>query len=37
MYMKDTASLVTEWQKAYDQFGPNGSLVEQYGQLPNYP
>jgi hypothetical protein len=37
MYMKDTASLVTEWQKAYDQFGPNGSLVGQYGQLPNYP
>jgi hypothetical protein len=37
MYMGDCSTLVPQWHEAYDQFGPNGSLVGQYGQIPNYP
>jgi hypothetical protein len=37
MYLGATDSLHDQWVQAYDQFGPNGSLVAQWGQLPNYP
>jgi hypothetical protein len=37
LMMGDDANFVTQWHTAYDKFGPNGSLVGQYGQLPNYP
>jgi hypothetical protein len=32
-----TSTLYDQWVQAYDQFGPNGSRVAQWGQLPNYP
>jgi hypothetical protein len=37
MYLGADSSLRDQWVQAYDQFGPNGSLVAQWGQLPNYP
>jgi len=37
MYLSATSSLHDQWVQAYDKFGPNGSLVAQWGQLPNYP
>ena len=37
MYLGTYGSLRDQWVQAYDQFGPNGSLVAQWGQLPNYP
>ena len=37
MYLGATSTLHDQWVQAYDQFGPNGSLVAQWGQLPNYP
>ena len=35
MYLGTASSLYDQWVEAYDQFGPNGSLVAQWGQLPN--
>jgi hypothetical protein len=37
MYLGAASTLHDQWVQAYDQFGPNGSLVAQWGQLPNYP
>jgi hypothetical protein len=37
MYLSEYGSLQNQWVQAYDQFGPNGSLVAQWGQLPNHP
>ena len=37
MYLGATSSLHDQWVQAYDQFGPNGSLVARWGQVPNYP
>jgi hypothetical protein len=37
MYLGAYGSLRDQWIQAYDQFGPNGSRVAQWGQLPNYP
>ena len=37
MYLGTYGSLHNQWVQAYDKFGPNGSLVAQWGQLPNYP
>jgi hypothetical protein len=35
--MGDNAALLGQYQQAYDQFGPNGTLSAQWGQIPNYP
>jgi hypothetical protein len=37
MYLGAFESFRDQWIQAYDQFGPNGNLVAQWGQLPNYP
>jgi hypothetical protein len=37
LMMGDNANLVSQWHTAYAQFGPNGSLTAQWGQVPNYP
>ena len=37
MYLGTFGTLYDQWVQAYDQFGPNGSRVAQWGQLPNYP
>ena len=37
MYLGADSSLREQWVEAYDQFGPNGTIVAQWGQLPNYP
>ena len=30
-------TLVSQWHSAFDQFGPNGSEVPTWGQIPNIP
>jgi hypothetical protein len=30
-------TLVSQWHSAFDQFGPNGSKVPTWGQIPNIP
>ena len=37
LLMRDYRSLHTQWYEAYDQFGPNGTLVSRWGQIPDYP
>jgi hypothetical protein len=37
MNLRANARLVRQWYEAYDQFGPNGTLTAQWGQIPNYP
>jgi hypothetical protein len=35
--MEDALTHQAQWHEAYGQFGPNGTEVAQWGQIPNYP
>jgi hypothetical protein len=37
LMMRDDSNFISQWHEAYQKFGPNGSLVAQWGQIPNYP
>ena len=37
LMMRDDAAYQAQWHEAYTQFGPNGTQVVQWGQIPNYP
>lgn len=37
LYMRDQTSLMSQWHTAYTRFGPNGTDVATWGQIPNYP
>jgi hypothetical protein len=37
LMMRDNPAYRGQWSEAYEQFGPNGSRVSQWGQIPNYP
>ena len=37
LMMRDNPAYRGQWHEAYEQFGPNGSRVSQWGQIPNYP
>jgi hypothetical protein len=37
LMMRDDQNYITQWHEAYDQFGPNGSKIANWGQIPNIP
>jgi hypothetical protein len=37
LMMRDDDTYQAQWHEAYTQFGPNGTQVVQWGQIPNFP
>jgi hypothetical protein len=36
LMMGGRSTLIPQWHAAYEKFGPNGTHVARWGQIPNY-